>query len=175
MRDLIARISQLRGWADTQMPHVFWLSGFSFPTGFLTALMQTIAREKGIAIDHLSWDFNVLDNPDDLVGAQIKMPPKEGAYIRGMFLEGAGWNFEDGCLCSAEPMKLFTKMPVVHFKPVDKKRSGKKYAAPVYLYPIRTGTRENPSFVCYVDLKPGDYPTNWWILRGTALLLSLED
>ena len=33
------------------MPPVFWLPGFTYPTGFLTALLQTAARKNGLAID----------------------------------------------------------------------------------------------------------------------------
>lgn len=38
--DLIRRIDQLKTWADKGQPNEFWISGFSFPTGFTTALMQ---------------------------------------------------------------------------------------------------------------------------------------
>lgn len=178
-RDLCLRIKQLQDWSYSGRPKVFWLSGFTFPTGFLTALLQSMARRQGVAIDHLSWEFNVINNPDDLNGETIQMNPKEGAYIKGMYLEGAGWDFNDGCLCDPAPMKLYTQMPVIHFKPIERKHSKKGlYSAPVYLYPIRTGTRENPSFVCYVDLKCGNSAKNkpsLWAKRGTALLLALAD
>lgn len=36
--DLIRRIDQVRTWAMKSAPAVFWISGFSFPTGFTTAL-----------------------------------------------------------------------------------------------------------------------------------------
>lgn len=36
--DLIRRIEQLYNWAFKGQPNVFWISGFSFPTGFTTAL-----------------------------------------------------------------------------------------------------------------------------------------
>lgn len=44
-RDLIQRIEQLAKWSETaRPPHIFWMSGFTFPTGFLTAVLQTSAR-----------------------------------------------------------------------------------------------------------------------------------
>lgn len=178
--DLILRIEQLQQWSGVGKPKVFWLSGFTFPTGFLTALLQSMARRQGIAIDHLSWEFNVINNSNDFDGETIAMSPKEGAYIRGLFLEGAGWDIADGCLCDAPSMKLNVRMPVIHFKPIDKKKTGHNrssskslYNAPLYIYPIRTGTRENPSFVTYVDLKSGKVNPNTWSKRGAALLLSL--
>ena len=43
----------------------------------------------------------------------------------------------------------------------------------MYLYPIRTGSRERPSFMIMVELESGSADTDHWIKRGTALLLSL--
>ena len=54
---------------------VFWLSGFTYPTGFLTALLQTSARRNGVSIDTLAWEFPVLNQPADSITAH----PKEGA------------------------------------------------------------------------------------------------
>ena len=72
--------------------------------------------------------------------------PQDGAYVKGLFLEGAGWNWEHGCLCEPEPMELIYPMPIIHFKPVENKKAAKKgiYICPLYLYPLRTGSRERP-------------------------------
>ena len=75
MRDLVLRCGQMRTWVETELPKVFWLSGFTYPTGFLTALLQTSARRNGVAIDSLSWEFPVLNQPTD----SITSHPKEGA------------------------------------------------------------------------------------------------
>ena len=101
---------------------MFWISGFTYPTGFLTALLQTCARANGISIDSLSWDFPVFSNQDE---NSVSEGPKEGAYIKGMFLEGAQWDQENGCLMDANPMELFAPMPIVHFKPVENKKRSK--------------------------------------------------
>ncbi|CAF4773408.1 unnamed protein product, partial [Rotaria magnacalcarata] len=38
-RDLVQRVDQLAKWAQSaHAPSIFWMSGFSFPTGFLTAV-----------------------------------------------------------------------------------------------------------------------------------------
>ncbi len=39
-RDLLQRIEQLGRWIADTYPKVFWLSGFTYPTGFLTAVLQ---------------------------------------------------------------------------------------------------------------------------------------
>lgn len=72
-------------------------------------------------------------------------------------------------------MQLTVAMPLMHFKPVDiKKKSGKgTYACPLYMYPVRAGGPERPSFMLSVDLPCGSQSADFWTLRGTALLLSL--
>ena len=48
-RDLVQRMEQLSQWASTShAPTIFWMSGFTFPTGFLTAVLQTYARANGV-------------------------------------------------------------------------------------------------------------------------------
>ncbi|XXQ31513.1 AAA+ ATPase domain-containing protein [Plasmodiophora brassicae] len=172
VRDLVLRIEQMAKWAADGPPKVFWLSGLTFPTGFLTALLQSTARRNGVAIDDLSWEFT----PVDLDEVAVTTMPKDGAYIKGMFLEGARWDMDKMTLADAGPMELECRMPIVHFKPVDNKRGrqGKGlYACPLYMYPVRTGTRERPSFMINVDLKSGAKDPTYWTKRGTALLLSL--
>ena len=43
-------------------------------------------------------------------------------------------------------MELIYPMPIIHFKPVENKKAAKKgiYICPLYLYPLRTGSRERP-------------------------------
>lgn len=78
-------------------------------------------------------------------------------------------------------------MPVIQFKPTyveggkQKPKKGQNlYTCPTYMYPIRTGVREKPSFMFSVMLpiKPGVNNTSssdqdFWTKRGTALLMSL--
>lgn len=72
-------------------------------------------------------------------------------------------------------MELIVPMPIIHFRPVENKKKSSRgvYSCPLYLYPVRTGTRERPSFMGTVDLKAGAAEPDHWIMRGTALLLSL--
>ncbi len=49
-RDLIQRVEQLARWSETaHAPSLFWMSGFTFPTGFLTAVLQTSARQYNVS------------------------------------------------------------------------------------------------------------------------------
>ena len=56
----------------------------------------------------------------------IVQAPKDGVWIKGLFLEGAGWDKKNSCLVEAAPMQLNCSMPTIHFKPSEtKKKSGK--------------------------------------------------
>jgi len=169
-RDLVSRVQQFSKWASVvHPPLIYWLSGFTFPTGFLTAVLQTCARQNNISVDSLSWEF-VVSTVDD---ANITQQPKDGVWVKGLFLEGAGWDKRNSCLVDADPMQLVCQIPTIHFKPVEnKKKSGKgMYVCPCYYYPNRGGH----SFVVAVDLKAGSVSADHWIKRGTALLLSLDE
>merc|ERR1712196_302756 len=160
------------GWIGDALPPTFWLPAFTYPTGFLTALLQTTARKNGIAIDTLNWEFPVQHQEP----SAINQHAKEGSYLYGLSLEGARWDMDEGCLAEPLPMELYSPMPVIHFKPVETKKKGSKgiYLCPVYLYPIRSGSRERPSFVITCDLKSGSaYSAEFWVKRGVALLLAL--
>jgi len=171
MRDLVQRVEEMNLWIQGTYPKCFWLSGFTYPTAFLTAVLQTTARRNTIPIDTLSWDFTII-NLDE---SELTQAPKEGVYVKGIYLEGAGWDFENACLMEPEPQELIVPIPIIHFKPVEnKKKTGRGiYSSPLYMYPVRTGTRERPSFMINVELKSGAADPELWIKRGAALLLSL--
>lgn len=172
VRDLIERVKQIKTWSTSQAPVIFWISGFTYPTGFTTALLQQAAAAKQCSIDSLSLDFSIIPGDE----AALVVQPREGAYIKGLFLEGAKWNITDGCLLEPEPMELHCPMPVIHFRPVkDKKKSkGVVYSCPCYYFSTREGSRERPSFMFHVDLKCGETGPEFWIKRGTALLMNLD-
>ncbi|KAL8578353.1 Dynein heavy chain 2, axonemal [Nucella lapillus] len=172
-RDLVHRVEQLAKWAQTaHPPTIFWMSAFTFPTGFLTAVLQTSARQNSVSVDSLSWEFTVLTVDD----TNITGPPKDGVYIKGLYLQGAGWDKKNSVLIEADPMQLVCAMPSIHFKPTEAKKKGSKgiYTAPCYYYPNRAGSAGRPSFVVAVDLKAGEKPADHWVKRGTAILMSLD-
>ena len=88
------RIGELRGWVDGTYPICYWLAGFTYPADFLTAVLQTTARRNLIPIDTLVWEFQTIYKDEmDLVEQ-----PKEGIYVKGLYLEGAGWDPVNDCL-----------------------------------------------------------------------------
>lgn len=67
-RDLINRVEHFANWAQTTHPPLlFWLAAYIFPTGFLTAVLQTSARLWNISIDSLSWEFIVFSTDESAI------------------------------------------------------------------------------------------------------------
>ena len=171
MRDLAARVEFFRSWVDDALPVCWWLPAMTYPTGFLTAVLQVAARTNGVSIDSLSYETPVLATSDR---STLGGYPKDGVYVHGIFLEGATWNFPGGFLEESRPMELLSSMPVLHFKPVEGKRKANKgfYTCPLYMYPVRSGSRERPSYVVSVELRNGRFSSDFWTKRGVAILLS---
>lgn len=67
-RDLQQRLGELQSWIDVGYPKVYWIAGFTYPTGFLTAVLQTTARRNGIPIDTLGWEFCAHPRPSPRSG-----------------------------------------------------------------------------------------------------------
>jgi dynein heavy chain len=99
LNDLNLRVDRMRTWAfkgtpgSVNAPFVFWLGGFTYPTGFTTALKQKSARggkdkTAKIPIDAYKWEFMFLKT-------DVQQPPREGAYINGAYIEGARWSIND--------------------------------------------------------------------------------
>ena len=171
MGDLQIRITFFREWIENTLPVCWWLPCMTYPTGFLTAILQVSARLNGVSIDSLSYETPVLQSSDP---STLSGYPKDGVYVSGIFLEGATWNFAGSFLEESRPMELLSDMPIFHFKPVEGKRKGGKgmYTCPVYMYPFRSGSRERPSFVVSVEVRAGRFSSDFWVKRGVALLLS---
>ena len=71
------------------------MEGITFPTAFLTAVLQASARKNAVSIDGLGWDFSIMAN-------EPSAQPKEGFYCKGAFAEGFDWNVEGGHLALSQ-------------------------------------------------------------------------
>ena len=173
-KDLITRVDFLRTWITSGPPTSFWMSGLFFPQGFLTGVLQTFARKHQVAIDTLSFRFEVKNSTDP---ALVGDAPEEGVLVHGLFVDGAVWNYEEGVIDVSPPMKLYTSLPVVHFLPeADRTRNETDYACPLYKtaerYGVLSTTGQSTNFVLPVDL-PSNREPSFWVLQGVALLTSL--
>ena len=121
---------------------------------------------------------------------------EDGAYIFGLFIEGARWMTEEHYIGESQPRELFVEMPHIHLQPKLKKdvpvvigipdnytgdRNGTAlvYMCPVYRTSFRQGTLSttghSTNFVMFIRLpmKEGNDQQHW-IKRGVAMLTQLD-
>uniref|UniRef100_A0A8B9IKL9 Dynein axonemal heavy chain 9 n=1 Tax=Anser cygnoides TaxID=8845 RepID=A0A8B9IKL9_ANSCY len=164
--DLLTRIKELETWTgDFSLPSAVWLAGFFNPQSFLTAIMQSTARKNEWPLDKMTLQCDVTKkNREDFAS-----PPREGAYVHGLFMEGARWDAQAGIITDARLKELTPAMPVIFIKaiPADKQDIRSVYPCPVY----KTRQR-GPTYVWTFNLKTRENPSKW-VLAGVALLLQI--
>uniref|UniRef100_A0A2I3HRY0 Dynein axonemal heavy chain 9 n=1 Tax=Nomascus leucogenys TaxID=61853 RepID=A0A2I3HRY0_NOMLE len=164
--DLLNRIKELEAWTgDFTTPSTVWLTGFFNPQSFLTAIMQSTARKNEWPLDQMALQCDVTKKNRE----EFRSPPREGAYIHGLFMEGACWDTQAGIITEAKLKDLTPPMPVMFIKaiPADKQDCRSVYSCPVY----KTSQR-GPTYVWTFNLKTKENPSKW-VLAGVALLLQM--
>lgn len=135
--DLVQRTEFIQKWIDQGIPPVYWISGFFFPQAFLTGTLQNFARKYIVSIDLLSFDFKVIDAKWE----DIHSKPTDGCYIRGLYLEGARWDYTTKYLAESRPKELYTEMPIIWLLPKSNRLKPEEgiYDCPVYKTLTRAG------------------------------------
>jgi len=192
VQDLKRRLKLFADWLEHGPPTVYWLSGFFFTQSFLTGTMQNYARAHQIAIDELSFDFQVM--PHIHVTQQAKdannatnssdgcsvEAPTDGCYIYGLYLEGARWDDDGGHLVEPLRRQLYSEMPVIWLRPTETRKlptDRLAYSCPVYKTSTRAGTLSttghSTNFVLAIQLTSKQQEKHW-VKRGVALLTQLD-
>jgi dynein heavy chain len=174
--DLLERLEWFKEWVATGLPKVLWITRFHFTQGFLTGTKQNYARKYKIAIDLLDYDFEIVQDEEKA----WDNPPDDGINIIGPYIEGCKWDHENQRLEESDPKVLYVKCPMVWYKPckTDEFSQHKTYACPMYKTSVRKGvlmtTGHSTNFVIKMRI-PTKKEEEHWIMRGAALLLSLDD
>ena len=79
-KDFLFRLDFISKWIEHGVPKTFWISGFFFPQGFLTAIIQNFARKYQYPIDTVSFSFIMCDTAQE----KIADKPYDGSYIYGV-------------------------------------------------------------------------------------------
>ena len=127
--------------------------------------MQSTARKNELPLDQMCLVCEVTKkNKEDFSRA-----PREGAYVHGLFMEGARWDTQTGMIADARLKELSPPMPVTFIRgiSVDKQETRNIYECPVYKTKMR-----GPTFVWTFNLKSKERPAKW-VLGGVALLLQI--
>ncbi|OHS95209.1 Dynein heavy chain family protein [Tritrichomonas foetus] len=169
-KDLLDRHKQLVDWsAELTLPTSVWLPGLFNPSSFLTAVAQSAARKNGWPLDQTVLTVEVTKKQE----SDIDVPPRDGAYIHGLFLEGARWDSKMSSLNEAFLKELYPQLPVIYVRAVyiDKPQGGRSavyYECPVYVTKLR-----GPTYVSDFNLKinPNLGSPSHWVKSGVAILL----
>ena len=165
------RYKQYREWAEHGEPAVMWLSGLHTPETYIAALVQSASRDKGWSLDKttLYTKLTKLTNP-----AQVPEKPRHGCYITGLYLEGAGWDEEQGVLARQDPKVLSNELPIVQIVPVEasKLKSSNMFKAPVYVTQARRNAM-GAGLVFEADLASNEHSSHW-VLQGVSVSLNID-
>lgn len=175
VKDLYERITFIRTWLRSGRPKHFWLSGFYFPQGFMTGMLQSHARKYGIAIDTLGIKYTVQKQAH----TDIEEVPQDGVMVFGMFMDGARYDWETQKLEDSAPGVIYTTLPPIHMAPVANfTRNKADFECPLYKTTVRAGalstTGHSTNFVVALDLLTDRSP-DYWVLKGAAGVCSLND
>ncbi|XP_022915026.2 dynein beta chain, ciliary isoform X1 [Onthophagus taurus] len=164
--DLTLRLRELETWStDFVLPSSVWLGGFFNPQSLLTAIMQSTARKNELPLDKMCLQCDVTKKQKE----EFTSAPRDGAYVHGLFMEGARWDTQAGMIMDSRLKELFPCIPVINIRAItqDKQDLRNVYECPVY----KTRTR-GPTYVWTFNLKTKDKPAKW-TMAGVALLLQI--
>jgi dynein heavy chain len=176
-------------WIKQGAPNVFWFSAYFFQQAFLTGVMQNFARRCSIAIDRCIFNYRMMPQADE----SPEESPEHGAYVYGLFMDGARWDDSAQAIEDSFPKVLWAKLPNVHILPVeltsDKQterarfNSGSRdhvYPAPVYKESLRRGvlstSGHSSNFILWLYMPIAqEHTEQFWTKRGVALITMTDD
>lgn len=175
--DFFARLDFMGSWLRDGPPKSYWISGFFFPQGFMTAVKQTHSRSHSIAVDILKVGCKFTT----FRPLEIQSSPNSGVYIHGLFMEGGR---VDHMTCKMEESvlgELFDEMPVIQLIPELEKDYDSTYEGcymcPLYKTSRRAGTLSttghSTNFVAVFPVG-SDKGQDVWVCRGCAMLCMLD-
>ncbi len=103
---------------------------------------------------------------------QVHERLQSGCYVQGLYLEGAAWDVDRGCLVPPKPKQLVQDLPILQVIPIEahKLKLQNTFRTPVYT----TADRRNAMGVGLVfeaDLATAEH-TSHWTLMGVCLTLN---
>ena len=142
--------------------------------------MQSTARKNELPLDKMCLTCDVTKRNC----GEVQQTQREGAYIHGLFMEGARWDLNIGSIAESQLKELYPSMPVMYIKAVtqDKQETRNFYECPVYktrqrgdgatlLFKLHTFL-SGPTYIWTFNLKTKERPSKW-VLAGVALLLQI--
>ncbi|XP_030648846.1 dynein heavy chain 10, axonemal [Chanos chanos] len=165
------RYDQYNSWVDNGEPTVIWLSGLHIPESYLTALVQATCRKNGWPLDRSTLYTQVTQYSTE---DQVKSSPGQGCFVSGLYLEGADWDIEQGCLVRSKPKELVVQLPILKVIPIEAHRLKLQNTlrTPVYTTSMRRNAM-GVGLVFEADLFTTKHISHW-VLQGVCLCLNAD-
>jgi dynein heavy chain len=168
IENLLLRAQQLSTWCEepTQAPAVTIVSYLFNPQSYLTAIMQVTAQKNKLELDKLM----ILTDVTRKTPEQTEGRARDGAYVTGLFLEGARWNWQAGVMEESLPKEMYCELPVVNCRAIlsDKMEKSGIYLCPTYYTAIR-----GPTYIFTANMRTKSPPAKW-VLAGACLILEVD-
>uniref|UniRef100_A0A8C9QGL1 Dynein axonemal heavy chain 10 n=1 Tax=Spermophilus dauricus TaxID=99837 RepID=A0A8C9QGL1_SPEDA len=152
-------------------PPVMWLSGLQIPESYLTALVQATCRKNGWPLDRSTLFTQVTKFQD---AEEVNERAGQGCFVSGLYLEGADWDIERGCLIKSKPKVLVVDLPILKIIPIEVHRLKLQntFRTPVYTTSMRRNAM-GVGLVFEADLFTTRHISHW-VLQGVCLTLNSD-
>ncbi|XP_069922194.1 dynein axonemal heavy chain 10 isoform X1 [Oryctolagus cuniculus] len=167
----LRRFSQYTSWVTEGEPGVMWLSGLHIPESYLTALVQATCRKNGWPLDRSTLFTQVTKFQD---AEEVNERAGQGCFVSGLYLEGADWDTERGCLVKSKPKVLVVDLPILKIIPIEAHRLKLQntFRTPVYTTSMRRNAM-GVGLVFEADLFTTRHISHW-VLQGVCLTLNSD-
>ncbi|XP_012518857.1 PREDICTED: dynein heavy chain 10, axonemal [Propithecus coquereli] len=167
----LRRFSQYTLWVTESEPSVMWLSGLHVPESYLTALVQATCRKNGWPLDRSTLFTQVTKFRD---ADEVNERAGQGCFVSGLYLEGADWDIERGCLVKSKPKVLVVDLPILKIIPIEAHRLKLQntFRTPVYTTSMRRNAM-GVGLVFEADLFTTKHLSHW-VLQGVCLTLNSD-
>ncbi|XP_077377243.1 dynein axonemal heavy chain 10-like [Festucalex cinctus] len=165
------RFEQYKSWVDKAEPMVMWLSGLHIPESYLTALVQAACRRNGWPLDLSTLYTEVTRYREE---DEVTDRPAQGFFVSGLYLEGADWDMDSGCLVKSKPKVLAAQLPILRVIPIETQRLRLQNTlrTPVYTTTLRRNAM-GAGLVFEADLFTTEHLSHW-VLQGVCLSLNAD-
>ncbi|KAM5237710.1 dynein axonemal heavy chain 10 [Ctenodactylus gundi] len=167
----LRRFGQYTSWVTEGEPSVMWLSGLHIPESYLTALVQATCRRNGWPLDRSTLFTQVTKFQD---ADEVNERAGQGCFVSGLYLEGADWDTERGCLVKSKPKVLVVDLPILKIIPIEAHRLKLQntFRTPVYTTSLRRNAM-GVGLVFEADLFTARHISHW-VLQGVCLTLNSD-
>ncbi|XP_066546047.1 dynein axonemal heavy chain 10 [Amia ocellicauda] len=165
------RFEQYSSWVEEREPIVMWLSGLHIPESYLTALVQATCRKNGWPLDRSTLYTEVTRYRSE---EEVTERPGQGCFVSGLYLEGADWDTERGCLVRSRPKVLVVQLPILKVIPIEAHRLKLQNTlrTPVYTTSLRRNAM-GVGLMFESDLFTTKHMSHW-VLQGVCLCLNAD-